>query len=234
MSRPLPKLIYAPGMAGQACSYNFFREALGTRMDAAIVQYPNSEVLDDGQYKQLIRDALPTDGSPFILMGESFGSQRCFEVALEQPEGLAGCVFASGFLGDPNPLLTGIGSQSLFAGWNRFKSDPRLAATFHGFERENGIERMTAILDESQNTDPEVLRTRIEIMSSADVPAATLDLQVMLFHARKDRLVTRGAGRRLRLACPQATVYWIDGPHFVLASHPAEIADAVTGFATRL
>jgi pimeloyl-ACP methyl ester carboxylesterase len=77
--------------------------------------------------------------------------------------------------------------------------------------------------------DDDVVAERLRLIAGEDVSAAlhALTIPVVLVHFKGDLVIDAAARAQLEAACNRPRVVKLDGPHFAIATRPAECAEAI-------
>lgn len=163
--------------------------------------------------------------SPFVLLGESFSGPLAYRLALRQPQGLRGVIFAASFLRCPHPLLTLTRYLPLPGGLLNSAALLKLFCVGQGAS--------PALLEllrvEVRQLPQDLLRARLHSLSELQEPTQPLELPTLHLLPRQDRLVSRRA-LTLHKHCQNLQEVELDGPHFLLQSQPAACARAINAF----
>jgi pimeloyl-ACP methyl ester carboxylesterase len=224
-----PVLVLLPGMHGNARPFAALIAALGPDQRILAVEYPPDVPMDYYELDFHTRAALPDDGAPFVLLGESFSGPVAVRIAASQPPGLRGLILSSSFLRNPHPWAASFGFllRLLPAGrpphWvlahlmlGRFMT-PALYAT---------------LKDALRDVTPEVLRARLEAVRDVDVmhDYVSLEIPLLYLHAARDRVVPPMAAQFVKVAQPDTRIAIIEAPHMLLQAAPEEAAKAIAAF----
>jgi pimeloyl-ACP methyl ester carboxylesterase len=179
----------------------------------------------------LVSALLPQLGvSPFVLLGESFSGHLAYQLALRQPPGLRGVIFAAAFLGRPHPLLA---LSRYLPLPKRLLSHGRLLQLF--CVGRNASPALLALLREEIRRLPDaLLRARLNSLARLQEPAQPLDLPALHLWPQQDRLVSRSATASLSRHCSDLRQTALDGPHFILQSRAQACAQAIKAFVAEL
>jgi pimeloyl-ACP methyl ester carboxylesterase len=161
-------------------------------------------------------------GTPFVLLGESFSGPLAYQLALRQPTGLRGVIFAASFLTRPNtalPLLRHLPMPQALA------TQPKLlrALCLGKAANEDILQRVQR---EIRRLDQTLLRTRLKTLAALQAPAQALDLPCLQLWPQQDRLVAK--------FCHDIRQIRLDGPHFILQTRAKVCAQAIAGFMQEL
>jgi pimeloyl-ACP methyl ester carboxylesterase len=229
-----PILVLLPGLDGTGKLFTHFLEALNEAiddLDARVIAYPLGLPLGYEELEARVRSALPKD-RPFVLLGESFSGPIAIRIAANPPLNLTGVIFCGTFAKNPFPLL---GWASSLAFLVPMKSLPRWvrAPLMWGSTRDVRIppraERAIAGVDRA------VIRRRIASLLTVDATDSLKRIAVpaLVIYAKRDRVISYAATRRLFEHVPSAEVVAVDGPHLLLQAAPLECAAVAAEFLRR-
>ncbi|MWV17868.1 alpha/beta hydrolase [Pseudomonas sp. L-22-4S-12] len=179
----------------------------------------------------LVSVLLPRLGaSPFVLLGESFSGHLAYRLALRQPPGLRGVIFAAAFLRRPHPLLP---LSRYLPLPRRLLSHERLLQLF--CVGRNASPALLALLREEIRQLPDaLLRARLHSLARLQEPAQPLHLPALHLWPQQDRLVSQHAAASLSRHCSDLRQIALGGPHFVLQSRAQACAQAISEFVAEL
>ena len=220
-------LVLLPGMDGTGDLFDAFVEAAPQGAENTVVRYPTDEVLTYREYVDLAESHLP-DGSPFVLLGESFSGPVAISLAARRPSGLRAVVLCNtfacrpwwrGFRHLPWRLLLGLPAPGLGLGY--------FLCGFSGMSR---------YADEIQATNakvsPAVRESRLREALAVDARSelARLTCPVLYLKGTRDRLILTRSLREITRANPAVRVERFDAPHLLLQMRPGDCWRAITAF----
>lgn len=224
----LPTLILLPGLDGTGIRLGEFVRNLGPGLDSLIVAYPKDQPLGYDELEALVLAAAPNDRA-FVVLAESFSGPIAIRIAARSPAGLVGVVLCGTFARNPFPWL---GWARGLATYLPIKSIPRWirAPLIWGSAspRAAPAQMQRAIAGVASS----VVRRRIAALLAVDESAALRRIRVpaLVIKARRDRVISAAATRRILDALPAAQLLEIDGPHLLLQTRPGQCAAAVIEF----
>ena len=95
------RLVLLPGLNGSALFAPLLAELRD--IDCQVLELPEHGPQDYPSLADALMEQLGT--TPFVLLGESYSGPLAYQLALRQPTGLRGVIFAASFLSRPNPAL---------------------------------------------------------------------------------------------------------------------------------
>ena len=217
------RLVLLPGMNGSSALFAPLIEALG-EIDCQPLSLPRQGPQD---YHSLSEAPYPQLGStPFVLLGESFSGPLAYQLALRQPTGLRGVIFAASFLTRPNaalPLLRHLPMPLALA------TQPKLLRALC-LDRTAEEEILQRVQWEIRRLDQKLLRARLTTLARLQAPTQALDLPCLHLWPQQDRLVASAAAERLPQFCSDIRQIRLNGPHFILQTQPKACAEAIAEF----
>lgn len=179
----------------------------------------------------LVSALLPRLGaSPFVLLGESFSGHLAYRLALRQPPGLRGVIFAAAFLCRPHPLLA---LNRYLPLPRRLLSHDRLLQLFC-VGRNASPALLELLREEIRQLPAALLRARLNSLARLQEPAQPLGLPALHLWPQQDRLVSHHAAASLNRHCSNLRQIALEGPHFVLQSRAQACAQAISEFVAEL
>lgn len=217
------RLVLLPGMNGSSTLFAPLLDAL-VGIDCQVINLPAKGLQDYHSLSEALYPQL--GGTPFVLLGESFSGPLAYRLALRQPTGLRGVIFAASFLTRPNaalPLLKHLPMPLALA------TQPRLLRTLclNKAVEEDILERVQW---EIRRLD----QTRLATLASLQAPTQALDLPCLHLWPQQDHLVASAAAARLPQFCRDIRQMRLDGPHFILQTRPEVCAKAIVEFMQEL
>lgn len=221
------RLVLLPGMNGSSALFGPLLDALAD-VDCQVLSLPAKGPQDYHSLSEALYPQL--GGTPFVLLGESFSGPLAYQLALRQPTGLRGVIFAASFLTRPNtalPLLRHLPMPQALA------TQPKLlrALCLGKAANEDMLQRVQR---EIRRLDQTLLRTRLKTLAALQAPAQALDLPCLQLWPQQDRLVANTAAERLPQFCHDIRQIRLDGPHFILQTRAKVCAQAIAGFMQEL
>nr|WP_313407980.1 alpha/beta hydrolase [Pseudomonas sp.] len=217
------RLVLLPGLNGSSALFAPLLTELGD-IDCQVLELPEHGPQDYPSLADALIEQLGT--APFVLLGESYSGPLAYQLALRQPTGLRGVIFAASFLSRPNPALALLAHLPM----------PQTLATQPWLLRalclgktadEHMLQRVQR---EIRRLDPRLLRTRLATLAGLQAPTQTLHLPCLHLWPQQDRLVADSTAERLSKACTDIRQVRLDGPHFILQTRPKACANAIVEF----
>jgi pimeloyl-[acyl-carrier protein] methyl ester esterase len=225
-------LVLLPGLDGTGLLFADFVAALGPEFDPIVVRYPGDVPLGYAGLEPPVRKRLPAD-EPFLLLGESFGGPLSISIAASSPPGLAGLILCCSFVSCPRQYL---GKLRFLVPYLPVHGLPRSIFARRSMGRFASKELASKLKEASEHVSPDVFRHRIGEVCATDFSVKLQQVRVPILYLRAstDRIVPRGASRRIKRLVPSRRIVEIDGPHYLLQACPAAAVDAVTNFGKEL
>jgi pimeloyl-[acyl-carrier protein] methyl ester esterase len=230
--KSLPVLVLLPGLDGTGKLFGALVNELAGRLDTQVMAYPTDQCLGYDELADLVRAALPPD-RPFVLLGESFSGPIAIRLAAETIRGLEGVILSASFARNPFP---GLGWARSFAAYLPVKSLPRWmrAPLMWGSLSPS---RATSHMERAMTgVSSSVIRHRIAALLAVDETAALerVAAPILVLRAGSDRVIPKGAMRRIMKLAPRAQLVTVNGPHLLLQACPAACADIIIRFTQTL
>ena len=223
-----PALILLPGLDGTGRLHGDFLSMCSRCSSTRAIAYPTHQVLDYAALTAFVREQLPKDGMPFVLLGESFSGPIALSIAANPPGNLVGLILCASFASSPFPALAGMSSLLKLA---PVHSTPMtlLAPLLLGRWSTSALkDSLRAALN---SVAPQVLRARAQAALKAEVGAlAQITAPTLYLRASAERLMPANAAEKIRQGISQCQVIDIDGPHLLLQTRPNECAQVVNAF----
>lgn len=222
-------LVLLPGLDGTGLLFADFVDALGPEFDPIVVRYPPDIPLGYSQLEPLARASLPS-GEPFLLLGESFGGPLSISIAASAPPGLRGLILCCSFASCPRRCL---GKLKFLTPYLPVRGFPRSVVAKYFMGRFASDELARKLGDASEHVAPEVFRYRIRAVCEVDCSEKLQRVPVPILYLRAslDRIVPRGASKRVKRLAASARIVEIDAPHYLLQARPHAAVAAVVKFA---
>jgi pimeloyl-ACP methyl ester carboxylesterase len=180
-------------------------------------------------YQELVSEMVLPD-APVVLVAESFSGPLAIRLAELRPAHVVGVSLVASFVRDPRRLLTRFGAG---LGSEIFRVRPP-ASVVRRFLLDDSCSdaQVVEVQETVHSVAPEVLAGRLREVARVDVSDAfrSLAAPVQVIAATRDRLVPPSATRNLQRLRLGLTAKWIDGPHLLLQSRPAEAAAIISRF----
>ena len=224
-------LVLLPGMDGTGALFEPFVKHLPADIRARVVAYPRHEQLGYDALIDRVVHALPRDGQPFVVLGESFSGPVAIAVAARsKPVAL---ILACSFVSNPRPALAPLRPWLAQLPLPRRLLVGPLALALMGKHATPVLRQ--ALSGALLSVEPAVLRHRAQAVLGVNVESAFAALRcpVLDLRASDDRVVPRSCARDVQRLQPGATTTFVEGPHFLLQTQPAAAAAAVDAFLRR-
>ena len=221
------RLVLLPGMNGSSTLFGPLLDALAG-IDCQVINLPAKGLQDYHSLSEALYPQL--GGTPFVLLGESFSGPLAYRLALRQPTGLRGVIFAASFLTRPNaalPLLRHLPMPLAIA------TQPWLLRALC-LDKAADEEILQRVQWEIRRLDQKLLRARLTTLARLQAPTQALDLPCLHLWPLQDRLVASAAAERLPQFCSDIRQIRLNGPHFILQTQPKACAEAIAEFMQEL
>ena len=221
----MSQIVFLPGFDGDASLRREFVDALSKRNEVRAVSYPNRRMGTLDAYRDHAMAAAPVDWKP-ALVAESFSGLVAARWAATDSR-VRALVLCGSFARNPVGRAAALGASvpglvkmgPAFMGPLAWASgDPRRARWGAGLSR-----AMNAL-------DDGVVAERLRLIAEEDVTAVlrALTIPVVLVHFDGDLVIDAAARTQLEAACIRPRILKLEGPHFAIATRPAECAAAIT------
>ncbi len=220
------RLLLLPGLNGSHRLFAPLLPFLGERQ-VTTLELPQQGPQDPDSLATVLAGQL--GDNPFVLLGESFSGPVAYRLALRQPQGLRGVIFAASFLRCPHPLLPLTRYLPLPGGLLNSGALLKLFCVGPGASPA----LLELLRTEIHQLPHDLLRARLRSLSELQEPTQPLELPTLHLLPRQDRLVSRRTAA-LQQHCRNLQRVELDGPHFLLQSQPAACGQAINDFIQRL
>lgn len=224
----MPRLVLLPGLNGSSALFAPLLAHLNPALEVQTLDLP----AEGSQNHEQLADRLLGElgNTAFVLLGESFSGPLAYHLALRQPPGLRGVIFAASFLNKPHPLLA-LSKYLPLPRWLLRQSSLLRLFCVNG---QASATLLQALREEIQKLPQSLLRARLQSLNQLQKPRLQLELPVLHLLPMQDRLAMRQAQINLRSYCKLLTEVTLDGPHFLLQSQPQACAQAIQRFMAEL
>lgn len=219
-------LVLLPGMDGSGSLFADFVSVVKAK--TVVVSYPPDSPMGYSEIEAFVRGSLP-DGSPFILVGESFSGPVAIALASSGLVGLRAVVLVCTFAKYPGSEFLRLLGRFPVPLWRL----PIQLVSFVLLGRFGSASWRARLLDAMRRVMPAVWRVRLRAVLEVDVTQRLSKISVPLLYLRasEDRVVSSSASAVVLRHHPKAQVVALEGPHFLLQAKPQEAAAAIRAFA---
>jgi pimeloyl-ACP methyl ester carboxylesterase len=224
----LPVLVLLPGLDGTGKLFGELLKELAGGLDTHVVAYPTDQCFGYDELVELVKKSLPRD-RPFVLLGESFSGPVAIRIAASQFPGIKGMILSASFAQNPYP---GLGWARGLVAYLPVKSLPRwvraplMWGSLSPSRATSHIERaMTGVASA-------VIRHRIAALLAVDEAKAlaAVSVPILVLSANHDRVIPKGATRRIMRLVPHAQQVGVEGPHLLLQACAIACAAVIIRF----
>lgn len=217
------RLVLLPGLNGSSHLFTPLLDAL-LDIDCQVLPLPEQGPQDyDSLADRLIHELRHT---PFMLLGESFSGPLAYRLALRNPEGLRGLIFAASFLTSPFAPLALLRHLPIPLA---LATRPWILRTLCLGHQASDAELML-VQGEIRRLDQSLVRARLASLATLHTPQQHLALPALHLWPQQDRLVTAKTAKRLADYCDDLRQVRLEGPHFILQTQPRACAAAIRRF----
>ena len=219
-------LILLPGLDGTGITFGPLLKELPSYIRPTILTYPQDREMGYDELLPMVMGQLPD--SPFMLLGESFGSPLAIMIAANRPTGLRGLILCSAFA--RNPLW-------LAPNWLAHLTPPLVCSLYDPYVRfkwwRRGGGPMAAVrLAALTQRTPWVISKRVRSLLRVNVMRELADCRVPVLYVRgeRDKLIHRRNMVEMSECLPSMKKAELDGGHCLLKSRPTVAAAAILEF----
>jgi pimeloyl-ACP methyl ester carboxylesterase len=221
----MSQLVFLPGFDGRAELRAEFLAALALEHQVRAVSYPNRVLGTLDAYRVHAMAQIPVDWAP-VLVAESFSGLVAASWAALDPR-VRALVLCGAFARNPVGPAAALGAALPAL----VKLGPMLMGPLAWGSGDARRARWGAALTRALAAlDDDVVAERLRLVAGEDAgPAlAALRIPVLLVHFASDTVIGRPARAALEAACRGARVLTLEGPHFAIATRPAQCAAAIS------
>jgi len=219
------RALILPGLDGCADLRREFVAALGSDIEATVVDYPKTAALGYDELADRAWERLP-HGEDFMLVGESFSGPIAIKLAARRPEGLAGLVLCASFARTPIPMAAWLGRLAPVLPLRAMPMPLVMHAMMGRWATPDWKRRLREAIE---GLAPPVLRRRVTEVMSADATHELADVRcpVLCIEASSDRLLLLDTWKAVVRARSRATRVVVEGPHMLLQANPYGCTTAI-------
>lgn len=223
------KIILLPGLDGTGQLLQWFTPCL-EGLNFQVEALPGGTLQDYPSLAETLRKCLPDE--PLVLLAESFSCPLALKLAHTCPQ-VRGVIFVAGFLTSPGQKAIKWGTRLLL---NQRLKNPlvRWAGRRWGFNGQVSTEVSDAIFDHLLNLDKTPLLARLQTLAQLQASGEKIHQPCLYIQPRQDRMVTNNNLADFARACSNLRVAPLDSSHFVLQTHPQQVAQLVRDFLLQL
>jgi pimeloyl-[acyl-carrier protein] methyl ester esterase len=223
-------LVLLPGLDGTGVLFSNLKEELPQSLMVITAAYPSPQFLSYSELVSWLIGVVPND-SPYVILGESFGSALAVKFAATHPRNLAGIILACGFVSNPvrswgplpkllsHPLLCRI-------------PPPDFMLEYFLYGRGAPESLKFAVRQARLSAGAELLAKRSSAVIGCDARQELRQVKVPLLslQATEDRLVDRDCLDEIKRIHPETISISFRAPHLLLQREPREAAKAISRF----
>jgi pimeloyl-ACP methyl ester carboxylesterase len=225
-----PTLVLLPGLHGTAGLFAPLQSVIPPGFQVQAIAYPTDRACRyDAHYAQV--ESLLEGRGNLVLIAESYSGSLALRFAAAHPERVRAVILCVSFIAPPVPRIL-----CYLATLPVMLRVPLLDIGIRTFLSGFRAPRQTVrdLRREVRSNRPWVLAHRIQQMAWVDGRAAlkACTMPILCIAATRDRLVGRRSMRRLVRIRPDVPVKWLDGPHLLVQTRPAEVWEHISEFLT--
>ena len=218
------KLVLLPGMDGTGDLFLPLIQELG-QFDKQIIPLPESGKQDYTTLSKYVSDKLPN--KDFFLIAESFSGPIAAILAKENNPYLKGIIFVATFLSPPNRYLLTLAKALPLKLFSRsLLARPCLRLLLFGKGAHS--QALTLFQKTVKALPSKIIKSRIGAIQSLSFSGKQVTLPVAYISGSSDRLVEKEKALEFRKHFSNITIKAIDGPHFLLQTHPKQCAEVIS------
>jgi pimeloyl-ACP methyl ester carboxylesterase len=215
-------------MDGTGALFEYLLPHLPREVGAKVISYPAREPLTYEALTDFVLGQLPSP--PFAVLGESFSGPVAVAVAARSAP--SAVVLACSFVANPRPALAPV---KPLLGW--LPSPTRFIGPLSWMlmGRHQTPSLRAALSRSLDAVEPTVLRHRAASALSVNArqSLALLRCPILYLQAAQDRVVPPSCAQEILRIQPATTISRLAGPHFLLQTQPAAVAQAIELFLRR-
>lgn len=222
-----------PGLDGTGNLFTRFVAASGGALELRVLRYPPDRFLSYAALEEQVAGALPTDGTPFALLGESFGGPLALRVAARRPPGLAAVVLAASFHCRPAAALV-TALRPLSPAFFRLQLPAHaVRLLLAGPDAPDDLVR--EVQQAVAQVKGSVMAARAHEALRCDVTrlVTACPVPLLFLGGKHDRLLRSALPIEIRALRADAEIRMLEAPHLVLQRLPELSVRIVEGFLAR-
>lgn len=215
-----PTLILLPGLHGTAALFEPLKSRIPPHLPTRTIEYSTRHPHGYAANAAFVESSLQNEQN-LVLIAESYSGTLALQFAAAHPDKVRAVILCVSFIAPPVPRIL-----CYLATLPVMLRVPLLDVGIRTFLSGFRASRQTVreLRREVRSIRPWVLAHRIRQMAWVDGRAALKACQapILCLAATRDRLVGPRSVRRIRHIRPDVAVQWLDGPHLLLQTRPAE------------
>lgn len=221
-----PTYTFLPGMHGDASLFPPLAEYFHDE-SVELVEYPQNISQDYKSLEKWLSEHLDWS-QPRVLIAESFSGPLALQIAAKFPQSVKAIVLAASFCAAPtNPSLALLPLRPLM-----MLRPP--CSTIRHFLCGDSLDdaKVKALQKTVINIPAKVLSQRVRTMltlEAADCPSLP-HIPMLILQAQYDNIISWDAQNQLSTHYEHATVHWLETPHLILQTAPAECHSFIREF----
>jgi len=223
------KILVLPGMDGTGKLLGDFVKQLEVTHETTAINYPNDTSLSYTELCDLVRQDCPKN-EDYILIAESFSGPIATYIARKAALNLKAVILVASFIQRPIQLPSF--SYKILDKLPIFSPKMiRLARPFT-FGKCGSAAHQAQLLKAIQHVSKDVMLSRIRQIMHVDVRDEFSNIKIPLLYIRpqSDKLVRPKMADIMKKLNPNLTIVDVEGPHFILQTHPEKCAYFVKRF----
>lgn len=199
-------------------------------LSCQVVSYPPHELLSYRELANRVHDSLPNN-EPYIMIAESFAGPLALMLAERADNNLKAVVLCATFLTNPRPWLSKL-APLLLHEWLVGMPPKKWMARLMVTGRDAPDKMLERMFEVHKTVSPTVIIDRLYSVFNVDVTDTLRHcaLPVLHLYGERDHLVLKYSHKEIQQTRPDIKSIAIDGPHFLLQTHPQTCVQAITKF----
>ena len=230
----LPQLIVLPGLDGTGNLLQGLKTATAAKMRTKVLSLPEAGPQDYATLERSIRRKLPKDGSPYMIVAESFSGPLAIRISAEKSPGLQAIALVNSYVESPLSMGKGVLGTLALPLWLQVRKVPRRAVRhlmLGADAPKNLVEEVSTAIERMR---PGLLAARWKTVLTANEAAAYVKSQIPMFYLRgmQDKVVPETALETLIRVRPGLQLHEMKGPHMLLQRYPERCAEVIQKWAS--
>ncbi|MGF1499234.1 MAG: alpha/beta fold hydrolase [Elainellaceae cyanobacterium] len=222
------KLVLLPGLDGTGQMFQPLLDELPPELDAYVVNYSPTDLLDYPNLVEAVAQDLDTRGD-VVLLGESFSGPIALELASRDPQSIKGIIFCATFAESPRPLLLRL-LNALPLGLILRLPLPTFALRLLCLGLQASGDLVESLRQVLTYVPPATIAYRLRLLNNLRARRDPIQIPCCYIQATRDRLVPPRSLFSLQRLIPDLKVVQVPGPHLILQAEPVRCAGVVMDY----
>ena len=227
------RAVLLPGIDGTGKMFAPFVAQLPSWMPAQVISYCEHEALSYRQLVNRLQQQLPAD-EPFIMIAESFAGPLALMLSERADHNLKAVVLCATFVSNPRPWLSKL-APLLLHEWLVGIPPRKWMARLFITGRDAPDSMLEHMFEIHKTVSPAVIIERLYSVFRVDVRDTLKNCAVPLLHlyGKRDHLILKYSRDEIQQIRPDIASVQIDGPHFLLQTHPGSCMSTISDFLSK-